>query len=217
MGRKKILIVSGVEPGKVLSGKDILQISISKFVEVCPDIRVIVILPPGKIAFWQQYCTISNFNCPQTLIPAAFTPFHSVRKALEKIPDGAIVAIHDGARPLVSHALIGRIFERMEAGARAVVPVIPAPGSVMQEGEDGLAPGLGAAIAQTPQLFRVEDLRQAYAQAYDTRFTDPASIVAGIKIPLTPVEGERYNIRIDTPEDLVAAGALSRALTAGNK
>ena len=65
-------------------------------------------------------------------------------------------------------------------------------------------------------MFLSEDLKAAYRQAYDLRFVDPASVAAGINIPLTPVEGERYNIRIDTAEDLAAARALWRLLTDAN-
>ena len=80
----------------------------------------------------------------------------------------------------------------------------------MEISDDAVQPvsSSAALLAQTPQMFLSNDIKAAYQQAYDPRFTDPASVAAGIKIPLTPVEGERYNIRIDTPEDLSVAGAL---------
>ena len=208
--RKKFLIVTDAVPGWDLAGQDMLRICIRKFAEVCPDIRVLVILPAGKIRSWMNYCSVSNFNCPQSVIPAAFTPYHSLKKALERVPADAIVAIHDGRRPLVSHRLIREMFRRMEEGARALIPVVLSAEGVMENSAEGVrpVPASPALLAQTPQLFLSDDIKAAYQQAYDPRFTDPASVAAGINIPLTPVEGERYNIRIDTPEDLSVAGAL---------
>ena len=208
--RKKFLIVTDAVPGWDLAGQDVLRVCIRKFADVCPDIRVLVILPQGKIRPWMNYCSVSNFNFPQSVIPAAFTPYHSLKKALERVPEDAVVAIHDGRRPLVSERLIREMFRRMDEGARALIPVVPSTEGVMEISDDAVQPvsSSAALLAQTPQMFLSNDIKAVYQQAYDPRFTDPASVAAGIKIPLTPVEGERYNIRIDTPEDLSVAGAL---------
>ncbi len=216
MPRKKYLIVTDAVPGREISGRDILRISIRKFVDVCPDIRVLVILPAGRVGQWMDYCSVNNFNIPQSVVTAAFTPYHSIRKALERIPDDAVVAVHDGRRPLVSTRLIRDMFDRMDEGARALVPVVTANEGTMTLSEDMLIPVSASCLSQTPQMFLSEDLKAAYRQAYDLRFVDPASVAAGINIPLTPVEGERYNIRIDTEEDLAAARALWRLLTDAN-
>ena len=57
-------------------------------------------------------------------------------------------------------------------------------------------------------MFRSEDLKEAYAQAYDTAFTDYASVALRKAIPLTYIEGERYNLKITTPDDLALAEAI---------
>ena len=62
--------------------------------------------------------------------------------------------------------------------------------------------------AQTPQVFRSEILKDAYRQAYDTSFTDDASVVERNGKSLSYVIGERLNIKITTQEDLLLARAV---------
>ena len=113
MGRKKYLIVmaagSGTRMGAEmpkqfieLGGKAVLQMTIEKFMAACPDIKVVTVLPEAHIEYWRNYCLERNFICPQILVKGGITRFHSVRNALAKIPDGAVVAVHDGVRPFIS-------------------------------------------------------------------------------------------------------------------
>lgn len=231
MNAKKILVVtaagSGVRMGSALpkqflslGGKPVLRRTIEAFVEACPDIKVITVLPKEHIPYWREYCRTGEFYCPQTIVTGGITRFHSVRNALAKVPDNAIVAIHDGVRPLLSKKLIREMFDRMESGRlRALVPVVPTVDTlkVLDRGRDDLGnevlvDSAGEKVdrsrifgAQTPQLFRAEDLKAAYSQAYDTAFTDDASVAQANDIPLTFCEGERYNFKLTTPEDLALA------------
>ena len=146
-----------------------------------------------------------------------FTRFHSVRNALERVPEGAIVAIHDGVRPLLSTGLIRNRFGRMESEEiRSLIPVVPSVDTLKVldrvKGEDGtvsLVPAEGESVdrsrifgAQTPQLFLSEDIKAAYSQPFDTAFTDDASVAMKKRIPLSFCEGERYNFKLTSPEDL---------------
>lgn len=228
MSRKKILIVmaagSGVRMGASvpkqfldLGGVPILRRTIEKFVEAVPDIKVVTVLPKDHIPFWKEYCVSSDFTCPQTLVMGGFTRFHSVRNALERVPEGAIVAIHDGVRPLLSTGLIKNMFGRMESEEiRSLIPVVPSVDTLKVldrvKGEDGtvsLVPAEGESVdrsrvfgAQTPQLFLSEDIKAAYSQPFDTAFTDDASVAMKKRIPLSFCEGERYNFKLTSPEDL---------------
>lgn len=208
--RKKYLVVLGTDSEMELAGKDVLQLAMERFTAVCPDIRIITVLPAGRIPAWRNYCTVRNFNHPQALVPAGFTPFHSVRKALEKVPDGVWVIIHDGDRPLVSPAFIAEMFRRMAEGGRALVPVIPAPDAVKRAGtlEDIPSGETPLLLAQTPQIYLSEDIKAAYADAYDFSLSDASSVVGRKQIPLTPVPGERLNFKVLTGEDLVLAQAV---------
>ena len=198
-----------------LEGKPILRLTIERFLEAEPDVHVITVLPQAHIAWWRQYCVAAGFNCPQRLVEGGFTRFHSVKNALEHVPDGAIVAVHDAVRPLVSVALLRRLFAAA-SDAPAVIPVVPSTDTLKYVQEDAgvlrVAPGSidRSAVwgAQTPQIFHSEVLKAAYSHGYDTLFTDDASVVSTSGTPVLCLEGERTNIKITTPSDLALASAL---------
>jgi 2-C-methyl-D-erythritol 4-phosphate cytidylyltransferase len=227
MERKKYLVVtaggSGTRMGSdlpkqflELGGRAVLQRTIEQFLEACPGIKVVTVLPEAHMAWWRQYCRDRNFNCPQRLVSGGFTRFHSVRNALSFVPDGVVVAVHDGVRPLLSAGLIRSMFERMEQ-VRALIPVVPSVDTlaVLDSSRDGMLSDSGEWVdrsrifgVQTPQLFRSEDLKAAYAQGYDTQFTDDASVARRYGIPLSYIAGERTNLKLTTPEDLRLAEAI---------
>ena len=199
-----------------LNGMPVLRRTMERFLEAVPDVRLVTVLPRDWEDYWKQQCIESNFNVPQILSRGGITRFHSVQSALAKVPDGAVVAVHDGVRPLVSPALIRRMREMM-TDRRALIPVIPVADTLKvlrKEGEELVAvegrsiDRSEAYAAQTPQMFRSEDLKAAYTQAYDPSFTDDASVAARYGIPLSFVEGERYNLKITTVQDLEVAKKL---------
>lgn len=229
----KILIVmaagSGVRMGGStpkqfldLGGKPVLRRTIEAFVSAVPDIRVVTVLPKDHLPFWKEYCLSSEFTCPQSLVTGGITRFHSVRNALERVPDGAIVAIHDGVRPLVSPGLIREMFSEMEKGdIRALIPVVPSVDTLKILSEEKDASGRTRLVAsgeevdrsrvfgaQTPQMFRSGDIKAAYSQAFDTSFTDDASVASRYGIPLSFRAGERYNFKLTSPEDLSLARVI---------
>ena len=202
-----------------LGEKPVLRRTIESFIAAEPDIRVVTVLPKDHISFWKEYCLSADFNYPQLLVQGGFTRFHSVRNALEKVPDGAVVAIHDGVRPLVSAGLIRKMFEMMSTRkCRALIPVLPSIDTLrlLDKRMDGSGAEVLTAAAQdldrsrvyrvqTPQMFVSEDIKAAYSQAFDTSFTDDASVAAKKGIPLSFCEGERYNFKLTSPEDLEMA------------
>ena len=229
MERKKYLVVtaggSGTRMGASLpkqflqlGGRAVLQMTIERFRESCPDIQVITVLPEAHLAWWRRYCRERGFNCPQRLVAGGFTRFHSVKNALAHVPDGVVVAVHDGVRPLLSADLIRTLFDRM-GQVRALIPVVPSVDTlkVLDRAADGTLVSSGEEVdrsriygAQTPQLFLSEDLKAAYGQGYDLSFTDDASVAARYGIPLSYIAGERNNIKLTTPEDLLLAEAILR-------
>ena len=227
MERKKYVIImaagSGTRMGAgrpkqflELEGKAILQKTIEVFLNACPGISVITVLPQDFIGYWREYCLENNFVCPQILVPGGITRFHSVRNALDRVPEGALVAVHDGVRPLLSEGLVRDMFEKAE-GVPALIPVIPCVDTMkVLENKDGelvTVPGAKADRsvlygAQTPQIFHSEILKEAYAMPYDTSFTDDASVVEKYGKSLSYVVGERLNIKITTQDDLLLARAI---------
>ena len=229
MDRKKYLVVtaggSGTRMGASLpkqfldlGGRAVLQMTLERFMDACPDIKVITVLPEAHIAWWRRYCRDRNFNCPQRLVPGGFTRFHSVKNALDFVPDGVVVAVHDAVRPLISTGLIQAMFGQMET-VRALIPVVPSVDTltVLDKDPDGTLRDSGEEVdrsriygAQTPQMFRSEDLKAAYGQGFDLSFTDDASVARKYGIPLSYIAGERNNIKLTTPEDLSLAEAILR-------
>lgn len=227
MSRKKYLIVtaggSGTRMGAAvpkqfleLDGKPILRITLEKFVEALPELSIITVLPEGHVSAWRAYCLEHSFVCPQRLVKGGITRFHSVRNALAYVPDGALVAVQDGVRPLIGVAKIRELFAAAEE-VPALIPVLPVTDTlkVLEREAGGRLRATGESVdrsriygAQTPQLFHSEKLKAAYTQGYDTLFTDDASVAQKYGIPLAFTEGERYNIKITTPEDLKVARLL---------
>ncbi|MBE6234120.1 MAG: 2-C-methyl-D-erythritol 4-phosphate cytidylyltransferase [Bacteroidales bacterium] len=232
MSRKKFVVMmaagSGTRMGAdmpkqflEMGGKPILRHTMEVFLEACPDISVITVLPEHFVDYWRDYCLEHNFICPQVIVKGGITRFHSVRNALEKVPEGALVAVHDGVRPLVSRELVRAMFAKAE-DTPALIPVIPCIDTmkvlehkVDKSGDDVFVPVEGKTAdrsllwgAQTPQVFHSELLKDAYRQAFDTAFTDDASVVEKYNKSLSYVMGERLNIKITTREDLILAEAI---------
>lgn len=208
-----------------LAGKAVLQITIERFLEAWPGISVITVLPESHIPYWKNYCLKRSFTCPQVLVKGGITRFHSVKNALDKIPDGALVAVHDGVRPLVTSGMIRGMFEKAIA-VDGLIPVVPCVDTMkilhserVQNGEVILKSIAGETVdrsvlygVQTPQIFHSEVLKEAYQQAYDTMFTDDASVVERYGKSLSYTKGERLNIKITTQEDLILAKAIMMSL-----
>ena len=200
-----------------MDGKAVLQRTIEIFLEACPGISVVTVLPEDFIDYWKEYCLKHNFICPQILVKGGITRFHSVRNALAKVPDGAIAAVHDGVRPMITPGKVRELFDLAEDKS-GVIPVIPCVDTmkVLKPSElKGIWEEAGEEAdrsvlfgAQTPQVFQSEILKAAYGQAYDPAFTDDASVVSRYGKSLSYVMGERLNIKITTPEDLVMAKAI---------
>ena len=204
-----------------LGGKAILQRTIEVFLEACPDISVITVLPEQFIGYWKDYCYENQFTCPQVLVKGGFTRFHSVKNALEKVPQGAVVAVHDGVRPLLTVDMVRDLFSKAES-VPALIPVTPCIDTmkalqkkVWNDGSESLYPIERQIVdrsvlygAQTPQIFHSELLKTAYEQPFDTAFTDDASVVEKYGKSPSYVLGERLNIKITTSEDLVLAEAV---------
>lgn len=232
MDRKKYVVVMAAGSGSrmgaqlpkqflPLCGKAVLQRTMEVFLEAFPDIRIITVLPPAFIQYWKDYCYENGFTCPQILVKGGFTRFHSVKNALAKVPDGALVAVHDGVRPLLSVQMVRDMFEKAETEP-ALIPVVPCVDTMKvlckktwEDGSETLYAADGQSVdrsmlygAQTPQIFHSELLKEAYGQAFDTAFTDDASVVEKYGKSLSYIAGERLNMKITTPDDLVLAEAV---------
>lgn len=143
----------------------------------------------------------------------------SVRIGLEALDARAtLVAVHDVARPLASSALIDRVL----AAARehgAAIPALPIRDTVKEVEGGRVARSLPRERlygAQTPQIFSRAILARAHAQERTTPdATDDAALVEALGLPVVVVAGERSNLKITEPTDVIVAAALLRSGSSG--
>ncbi|NMC36829.1 MAG: 2-C-methyl-D-erythritol 4-phosphate cytidylyltransferase [Bacteroidales bacterium] len=197
-----------------LNGKPILMHTIGRFSAFDNSIRIIVVLPEDQFDLWEFLKRKHSFPVPHATAIGGPTRFYSVKHGLELADKDGLVAIHDGVRPLVSTATIGRCFEEAEKFGNAI-PVVSNTSSLRLITGDGSVPvsRQDIVIVQTPQVFRTGLIRNAYMQDYSEEFTDDATVLekTGEKIRL--VNGNRENIKITNPEDLLLASALLPEIT----
>jgi 2-C-methyl-D-erythritol 4-phosphate cytidylyltransferase len=131
-------------------------------------------------------------------------------------PDVRWVAVHDAARPFVRPAAIARVVEAARRSGAAILAA-PVPDTIKRVRAGRVVetpPRAECWAAQTPQVFRIELLREglAKAQAEGRVATDDAQLVEWLGAPVAVVEGDPDNWKLTRPEDLAAA---ERRLAAG--
>ncbi|MHB9142219.1 MAG: 2-C-methyl-D-erythritol 4-phosphate cytidylyltransferase [Paludibacter sp.] len=186
-----------------IQGKPILMYSIENFIRYDISIQIILVLPTGQIEFWHTLCKKHTFKIPHKIVTGGQSRFDSVKKGLDAINLPALIAVHDGVRPLVSVETITRCFKGAEKYG-AVIPVIELVDSIRQITETGnqSVDRNTYKLVQTPQIFDGELLKKAYKQEFSTLFTDDASVVEAMGTKIHLVEGNRENIKITTEFDL---------------
>jgi 2-C-methyl-D-erythritol 4-phosphate cytidylyltransferase/2-C-methyl-D-erythritol 2,4-cyclodiphosphate synthase len=128
-------------------------------------------------------------------------------------PDGdRVVLVHDGARPLVSPALVEAVAAAAAAHG-AAIPVVPI-GETVKRIEDGQVAATldrtSLATAQTPQGVRRSILRAAFerfAASGPETFTDEAALLEACSIPVHVIDGDPGNVKVTMPADLARAEA----------
>ena len=115
----------------------------------------------------------------------------------------------DGVRPFPSIEVISNCYETART-AKAVIPVIPVVETVRHISPltSKTVPRDEYRLVQTPQTFDIQLLKAANRQPYNDGFTDDASVVESYGHAITLVEGNRENIKITTPYDIVVAEAI---------
>lgn len=195
-----------------VGGLPILMRTIRRFRSYSPDLHIILVLPRTQHDYWAELCQTYDFHEDYQLTDGGETRFHSVKNGLALVPDDAqgVVGVHDGVRPFPSIEVVGRCFKEARE-RKAVIPVTPVVETLRyMGGKEGGENVLRSdyRLVQTPQTFDIPLLKRAYRQPYNDHFTDDASVVESIGQTVTTVEGNRENIKITTPFDLVVAEAL---------
>ena len=180
--------------------------TLEKFAAADPNMEIILVLNVDHQGIWNKIAKKFKVNIPYTLVNGGRTRYHSVKNALKKVSKNALVAIHDGVRPLLSTSLILNGFELLTKHD-AIVTAIPSKDSIRRV-QDGVSSALAREeiyLVQTPQIFTATILHKAYQQAYRNEFSDDAAVVERLGIPIHILIGETQNIKITYPEDILLA------------
>lgn len=176
--------------------------------------EIIVAAGENNMEAVAELCATAGLRKPIRVVRGGATRVHSVLSAaLEAQPKTGIIAVHDGARPFATPALID---EMIRAGYRtqAAAPAVPVKDTVKVVGEDGVVLGTPERATlravQTPQVFHADLLKAALTAALQTGavITDDCSAVERLGKAVYLVPGEERNIKITTPQDLLIAEAM---------
>ena len=198
-----------------IAGKPVLMRTLERFRAYSSALQIILVLPEAQQDYWQELCKQYDFKVDYQLANGGQTRFHSVQNGLALVPDDAegVVGVHDGVRPFPSIDVIRNCYDTART-AKAVIPVIPVVETVRQFLSDNsgsiTVPRDHYRLVQTPQTFDIQLLKAANRQPYNDGFTDDASVVESYGHDITLVEGNRENIKITTPYDIVVAEALCK-------
>ncbi len=217
--KKFVIIVAGGSGSRMgteipkqfleLCGKPVLMHTIQVFHNFNPESKIILVLPEDQQQLWKALCLKHSFSLPHQVVFGGKTRFHSVQNGLSQIDDKGIVFIHDGVRPLVSRQTIERCYLMAQKNGNAI-PVLSVNESLRKQ-EGNLNVSVDRSLyfsVQTPQTFRSEQILEAFKQDFDPAFTDDASVAEKAGFPIFMVEGNRENIKITNPTDLIIAEAL---------
>ena len=219
MAKRGVIIVAGGSGRRMggalpkqfmmLDNEPILARSINRMHEALPAAEIVVVLPEEHVELWKNIA--ARFDVARHKIALGGKErFHSVKNGLEALSDEVcIVGIHDAVRPLASKKLVIKLFLETENNVAAIPVVAPIDSYRIIEGDESRIIDRSALrMVQTPQVFQAEALRKAYEQPFSTTFTDDASVMEAAGYKVTLVEGERENIKITTPSDMLIAEAI---------
>jgi 2-C-methyl-D-erythritol 4-phosphate cytidylyltransferase len=217
--KKYVVIVAGGSGSRMgseipkqfieICGLPILMHTINIFRKAIQDIEIVLVLPEEQVKTWKCLCLKHNFIHPVEICTGGETRFHSVKKGLLLIEGDGLVGIHDGVRPLVSEETIRRCFQEAAIYGNSI-PVTGIVETVRYQEEDksSVIDRSKLRLVQTPQVFRVETIKEAFLRDYDEIFTDDASVLENNGGIIHLTDGNRENIKITHPIDLVIAEYL---------
>jgi 2-C-methyl-D-erythritol 4-phosphate cytidylyltransferase len=193
----------------LIGGYPVLMHTVSTFHRYDKNMRIIIVLPENQIDEWKKLCSEYPFAIEHEIGLGGETRFHSVKKNLKGISDRALVAIHDGVRPLVSVQTIMRCFDAAEEFGNAI-PCVEIPETLRRIHNQGnqWVDRTRYRLIQTPQVFLGSIIKEAYLQEYKPQFTDDAGVVESLGHSIHLVEGNPENIKITIEKDLIMAASL---------
>ncbi|MFR9649376.1 MAG: 2-C-methyl-D-erythritol 4-phosphate cytidylyltransferase [Rikenellaceae bacterium] len=188
----------------------VLAHSINQFAVTYPSCEIVVVLSKEHIDYWGNLA--GRFSiAPHTTVEGGCQRFHSSKAGIEALSQSVdVIAIHDGARPLVSSELIRRATQQAASDGSAIpaIELFDSIRTLSQEDNSSYYDRAKLRAVQTPQIFDAITLRRAYRQEFTEKFTDDATVVEAMGERVFLCQGERGNIKITTPLDMKYAELL---------
>jgi len=192
-----------------LAGRPVLMHTIERFKSFNQEIEIITVLPENQLRFWIELQKKHSFSILHTLVKGGSNRFYSVRNGLKFVNSPGLVAIHDGVMPFVSLDTIRRCFDTAEKLGNAIPAISPTESLRIMTPQGSLPVSrLTVKQIQTPQVFNAGLIKKAYLQDYNQDFTDDATVLEKTGERINLIEGNRENIKITNPEDLLISTAL---------
>ena len=162
---------------------------------------------------FSELCRTYGIRKPVKVVRGGDSREESVlRAALEADPRTELLAVQDGARPLVTPALIDAVAEKA-ARCNAAAPAVPVKDTIKVAADGTVRETLDRSTLraiQTPQIFEADLLKAALQSALEAgaELTDDCSAVERLGKVVYLVEGDEANLKITTPLDMTIAAAL---------
>ncbi|KPM53103.1 2-C-methyl-D-erythritol 4-phosphate cytidylyltransferase [Frankia sp. CcI49] len=190
-----------------LAGRPMLLRAVETLLSSTLVSQVVVAAPPTLVDVVGQL-----LGSGVRVVPGGAERVDSVRVALDALDDDiGVVLVHDAARPLTPAKLVDAVATTVLDGHPAVIPVLPVTDTIKEIDADGRVVRTprrdGLRAVQTPQGFRRDILRAAYANR-DLPVTDDAGLVEALGVPVTTIPGAEEAFKVTRPADLVLAEAL---------
>ncbi|MFA5311302.1 MAG: 2-C-methyl-D-erythritol 4-phosphate cytidylyltransferase [Candidatus Omnitrophota bacterium] len=194
-----------------LGGKPVIWFSLATLNRHPEVNEIIVVTSPKNKKRIAEIIRKYKINKVCKIVPGGEERRDSVLNGLRSIRrDTDYVLIHDGARPFIDAGMVSRLcLAAKKAGAS--IAAVKVKNTIKEARKRVVARTLrrdNLWEAQTPQVFRKEIILKAYARVGSLEATDDAMLVErmGVAVGITP--GSYSNIKITTPEDLIAAGMI---------
>jgi len=191
-----------------LNAMPVLYYSLNAFYSTYPTIQIILVLAANQIETWMQLTEKYSIKIPHTIISGGEERYFSVKNGLKAVSDNCtLVGIHDAVRPLVNQNTITTCYNTA-VQYNSAIPYVSSTDSVrlLSNQSSEIIDRNKVALIQTPQVFNFQQLLHAYnTVVFSTELTDDASVFEKSGKQITLVPGNRENIKITTPMDLLIA------------
>ena len=205
----------------LLEGSPILLHTIRKFASTPAVSQIVVALRPDDIEWVRELLGEEKFGKPVSLVEGGDSRQESVEHALATLDATTeLVAVHDAVRPFIEQTVLDKVFAEAEENGAAIVGIVPVD-TVKQVHRNKIRqtiPRERLILAQTPQVFRFDLLKSAFAKAREDGFagTDESSLVERLdQVEVSVVPGSDRNLKITKPSDMdLARLFLAEEMTA---